>query len=124
MLSTGEFTVLQAWAPGDDRPTNLAVVLLFDNRLYVRGADGKLNGFRDAENDLIASLPSLIDSMARQLGAEAAFSRIRNTWANTIRATDRIPVAVHSPEATLTDIFNALVQPQGEPSDSASIRPE
>ena len=108
-----DYIVLEVCLPGG-RPENAGVILLDKeaNQLYVK-ARRDWDSFDTEEADVLGGLEEMIESMARDHGAEATLAYIESAFSGVVRATDRQATMAADPEARLRRLYRENVNSIG-----------
>ena len=108
-----DYILLEVCLPGG-RPENAGIILLDKeaNQLFVK-ARRDWDSFAGEEAEVLSGLEEMIESMARDHGAEAALAYIENAFSGVLRASDRLATVAADPEARLRRLYRENVNAVG-----------
>jgi SOS-response transcriptional repressor LexA len=113
---TTQYLLVELCLPG--KPPETVGVLLYDpstDRLEAKFRRDWDTLAEEDELEVLAGLPAHIDTLCREMGADAALRHLEDTWSNTIRLSERRTALSAGFEATLQRLYREHVQPTVQP---------
>jgi SOS-response transcriptional repressor LexA len=119
-LRRAEYSILEICLPAQ-KPTPFGILLLDpqSDRVYQRFRADAAPSAEDA--DVLALLPEDLAAKAREMGGERLLAWFEDSLSNTLRITDRRPLAVRSFENALDRLYSEHVE--GTPRERGKVVP-
>jgi hypothetical protein len=106
----GQFALLQFQPPGDQFLWPVAILLLdpLTDKLYIRGRESYAGIADEDDAQVVALTVQEFQANAETQGGSSLLTQLES-WSNTLRTTDRIPLVVRDFRETIDRLFAAFI---------------